>query len=240
MIQDNVQPDNKWKFDQEVTDVFDNMLERSIPLYNTMRQLVCNIGTQVIKDFNLLSTKTIIDIGSSKGRALESVYRKNKDCNFIGIEISKPMYNYCLEEYKDIKNITFYNEDLREFYPKQSRPDNVLTLSILTLCFVPIEYRTYVLNNIYTSLSKGGAFIVVEKCLSNTYKIESYLNNVYYNMKKEHNYTNEQIKAKRKSLEGVLVPLTTKFNEDLFKSVGFSKIEMFWKYLNFTGWILIK
>ena len=239
-MNDNIVKNKSWTFDREVTDVFDNMLERSIPSYEEMRLLVRDVGLEIVNEFQTLPTKTIIDIGCSRGRALESIYLENKNCEYIGVEISKPMYEFCLNEYKKINNIKFYNEDLREFYPTSNRPDNILTLSILTLCFIPIEYRTFVLNNIYMNLCKGGACIIVEKCLSNTYNIEAYLNNIYYNMKKNNNYTNEQIKSKRKSLEGVLVPLTTDFNEDLFRNVGFRRIDMFWKYLNFAGWLLIK
>ena len=81
---------------------------------------------------------------------------------------------------------------------------------------------------------------MVEKCLPNNFETSSYFDNVYYNMKKENNYSQEEINAKRKSLEGILVPLTNSFNEELFKSAGFKKIDIFWKTLNFTGWVLIK
>lgn len=52
--------------------------------------------------------------------------------------------------------------------------------------------------------------------------------------------TEEQINAKRKSLEGVLVPITAKWNEDLLKNAGFKSIDCFYRYLNFSGWIAVK
>jgi len=238
-MKDKIVAKGKWKFNEEVTDVFDNMLERSIPDYNNMRYLVKKLSYEFMKNTELPSN-TIIDIGSSRGRALKDIYKKDSKYNYIGIEISKPMYESCVNEWKDNNNINFYNYDLKNYFPKLSRPDNILTLSILTLCFVPIEYRLFVLNNIYKSLSIGGGLIVVEKCLPNNFETSSYFDNVYYNMKKENNYSQEEINAKRKSLEGVLVPLTNSFNEELFKSAGFKKIDIFWKTLNFTGWVLIK
>lgn len=59
-------------------------------------------------------------------------------------------------------------------------------------------------------------------------------------MKADNQYTEVQIKAKRKSLEGVLVPITAKWNEDLLHSVGFKHIDCYWRSLNFAGWIAIK
>ena len=43
-MKDQVMPEGKWEFNQEVTDCFDEMLERSIPAYNDMRDLVTRIG----------------------------------------------------------------------------------------------------------------------------------------------------------------------------------------------------
>ena len=238
-MKDKVVAKGKWKFNEEVTDVFDNMLERSIPDYNNMRLLVANLSKEFMKD-SILPSNTIIDIGCSKGRALESVYSNDYKYSFIGVEVSKPMYDFCVEKYKLMNNISFYNYDLKTYYPKFSRPDNILTLSILTLCFIPLEYRLYVLNNIYNSLTRGGGLIIVEKCMPNSFEISKYIDNVYYGLKKENNYSQEEINSKRKALEGVLVPLTTSFNEELFRSAGFNKIDIFWKTLNFTGWLLIK
>jgi hypothetical protein len=44
--------------------------------------------------------------------------------------------------------------------------------------------------------------------LGNSAKIDDLFVKEYYNLKQENGYTQEQIANKRKSLEGVLVPLT--------------------------------
>lgn len=62
----------------------------------------------------------------------------------------------------------------------------------------------------------------------------------YYDLKREHRYTEEQIRDKRKSLEGVLVPVTESWNLDLLHTAGFKKVECFWRYLNFAGWLAVK
>ena len=106
--------------------------------------------------------------------------------------------------------------------------------------FTPIEYRQKIVQSVYDNLIDGGAFIVVEKVLGNTNEIDEILVDEYYRIKSENLYTQEQIQSKRKSLEGVLVPITARWNEDLLKSVGFRKVDCFWRYLNFAGWIAIK
>ena len=38
MNKDNIMQNGKWKFNEEVSNCFEDMLERSIPQYETMRQ----------------------------------------------------------------------------------------------------------------------------------------------------------------------------------------------------------
>lgn len=81
---------------------------------------------------------------------------------------------------------------------------------------------------------------MVEKVLGNTNTINTVMCEEYYGMKKEHHYTEEQISSKRRSLEGVLVPITSAWNIDLLQSVGFSQIDCFWRSLNFAAFLAIK
>jgi hypothetical protein len=62
----------------------------------------------------------------------------------------------------------------------------------------------------------------------------------YYGMKAQNGYTQEQIERKRLSLEGVLVPVTARWNEEMLAAAGFTQIDCFWRWMNFAGWIAIK
>lgn len=233
---DKLSVSGKWEFDDKVSSCFDNMLERSIPQYEVMRHMVYSLGRRYVKE-----CENILDLGCSNGRALlpfvNEFGKKNK---YFGIEISDSMVkefnkNFASQIKENI--VTVLNKDLRNYYPDFS---SCLILSILTLQFVPIEYRQIILNKVYNSLNTGGAFIIVEKVLGRTAEIDSLLVDLYYDTKSQNGYTYEQIQRKRFSLEGVLVPITASWNEDLLRNAGFSKIDCFWRCLNFTGWIAIK
>ena len=45
------------------------------------------------------------------------------------------------------------------------------------------------------------------------------------------------VERKRLSLQGVLVPLTAKWNEDALARAGFRSVEPIWRCLNFAAWI---
>lgn len=222
----------KWEFDENVTKVFGDMLSRSIPNYETMRQLCFNLGKNFIKEGS-----TIVDMGCSNGLSIEQFVKEFPENVFHLYDVSEPMLFACRERFKDYPLVFVENNDLREGFPAM----NVnLVLSILTLQFTPIEYRQNILQDVYDKLNEGGAFILVEKVLGNSAKIDNIFVKEYYDLKKENGYTQEQIANKRKSLEGVLVPLTASFNEHLLHQVGFKYVDCFFRCLNFSGWIAIK
>jgi tRNA (cmo5U34)-methyltransferase len=113
-------------------------------------------------------------------------------------------------------------------------------MSVLTLQFIPVEYRLQLLRRIYRSLNRGGAFILVEKTLAKTADIDDILTKVYYSLKFENGYTEYEIQRKRLSLEGVLVPWTAFQNEESLRYTGFVQSECIWRWGQFAAWIAIK
>lgn len=125
------------------------------------------------------------------------------------------------------------------FY-EQEIPDNQsLVLSILSLQFMPTTYRQSMINSIYNALKPEGAFILVEKIIADEGTNDLNVD-LYYQMKRENGYTEEKIMQKRKSLENVLSPLKAEWNLDMLYEAGFEKVDMFWRCLNFCGWVAIK
>lgn len=232
-MEDKVNPiGKKWEFDKEVTSVFGDMLSRSIPNYDTMRNLCFMVGRNFVKEHGNVS-----DIGCSNGLASNVFINAFPNVNFVLSDVSDPMLDACRETYKDAKNVKIIKHDLRNGVPTKN---NDLIISSLTLQFTPIEYRWNILQSIYDSLNKGGALILVEKVLGSNARIDNILVNEYYNIKRYNGYSEELIQNKRKSLEGVLVPLTSDFNEHLLTKCGFKEIDCFWRCLNFCAWVAIK
>ena len=235
-MKDEVMPQGKWEFDEEVTAVFGDMLSRSIPQYDVMRSLVTRIGASYV-----IPGTCIMDIGCSNGLAVEPFVAKFGAANNYKLyDVSAPMLEACKRKYKawiDTHLMEVADFDLREDIP---RTNSSLVLSILTLQFVPIEYRQKIVNGIYNTLAPGGALILVEKVLGNTYDLDRRFVDEYYRIKSENAYTQEQIQAKRKALEGVLVPITAAWNEEMLKEVGFKEVDCFWRCLNFAGWVAVK
>lgn len=233
---DQTEPQGRWEFDEGVTHVFDDMLARSIPQYEVMRQACFSLGARYVR-----RNTAIVDLGCSRGEALALFIRQFGAYNrFIGVEVSQPMLDAARQRFDgfikcgvvDIREL-----DLRTCYP----PDNAsLTLGVLTIQFVPIEYRQMLIQRVYDHTIAGGAFILVEKVLGANAEMDAAMVETYLAMKAANGYTQEQIERKRLSLEGVLVPVTATWNEELLRQAGFRQVDCFWRWMNFAGWIAVK
>lgn len=69
---DNVTPSDSWEFNEQVADCFDNMLERSIPQYNVMRDTVSKLTHSILSKSHKYS-HNILDIGCSDGLMIQSL-----------------------------------------------------------------------------------------------------------------------------------------------------------------------
>jgi len=233
---DRILPKDKWKFDDAVANCFDNMLERSIPQYEVMRKAVVDIACEFQSD-----NTCIMDLGTSLGGSLSPLIEKFGNRNhYVGMEMSIPMIEKANRRFeKEVKEgyVIIKEHDLRKGVPQSP---TCIAMSILTIQFTPIEYRPHIISSVFETLISGGVFILVEKILGQTSHIDKLMTKLYYNMKGKAGYSQKQIERKRLSLEGVLVPVTAKWNEELLCWAGFKEVECFWRWMNFAGWVGIK
>jgi tRNA (cmo5U34)-methyltransferase len=235
-MQDNVTPAGKWAFDGDVTACFDDMLSRSIPQYEVMRATTFELAAKFVKEHT-----AIVDLGCSRGEALAPfVQRFGAHNRYIGCDVSDPMIEAAqarFQGYIDSGIVDIRKVDLRTDYPPAEAS---VTLAVLTLQFVPIEYRQSVVRKIFKHTVPGGCCILVEKVLGNTAELNEAMVTQYYELKAENGYTQDAIDRKRLSLEGVLVPVTSKWNWELLKQAGFQHIDCYWRWMNFSAWVAIR
>ncbi|MCR9292056.1 MAG: methyltransferase domain-containing protein [bacterium] len=227
---------DKWEFDESVTNCFDDMLRRSIPQYDVMRSAVFNLGTHYVQ-----RKSAIFDLGCSRGEAIAEFVRKyGAMVRYHGVEVSQPMLKAARERFAgmiDTGLLQIHDMDLRHKFPMDTPS---LILSVFTLQFVPINYRQAILDKCYDALLPGGAMILVEKILGSDGKIDNVLVDEYHQLKVANGYSKEEVDRKALSLEGVLVPVTAQWNEDMLHKAGFSTVDCFWRLYNFAGWIAVK
>jgi tRNA (cmo5U34)-methyltransferase len=229
-------PAARWEFDETVTEVFDDMLARSIPQLEVMRDISFRSAEPFVRPGT-----DIVDLGCARGDAMAPFIKTFGVQNrFIGIDVSAPMRAACHERFKGLVDcgiVQVRGDDLRKRYPEVRAS---ATLCVLTLQFTPLEHRLRILADAFAHTLPGGVFVLVEKILGADAVIDKLLVDRYYNHKREMGYSQEEIDRKRLSLEGVLVPVTAAWNEDLLRSAGFQHVEPIWRWFNFCGWIAIR
>lgn len=236
---DNYSPGDKWTFDDGVAEVFPDMLKRSIPGYNLMRDSVVRVAKPFLEQRD--SEKYILDIGCSRGDVIYDVLNSLSSIghvNAVGVDSSKPMIDLATEAFARFDNVSFIHADATNISITPGKY-SVIT-SVLTAQFLPLDTRQEFFKMVHSGLSDGGAFIVVEKILGESPESQAFLVDTYHIFKKDNGYSDEQIEKKRKALQGVLVPLRGSENESMLKDSGFSVVQRFWQCLNFAGWIAFK
>ncbi len=227
---------SQWTFDDSVASCYDDMLERSIPDYHMMRKAMSELAIRYLQPGT-----TMLDLGCSIGGATSAVLScEVSDIHTICVDNSPSMLSEArnqLESYIASGAVEIVQMDLREQFPTAHAS---VTLAILTLQFIPVEYRKALLRRIYEHTLPGGALIIVEKILGETAGIDGHMVDAYHTLKAANGYSDHQIAEKRKALQGVQVPLTARMNEDLLRQAGFTQIDSFWRWMNFAGWIAVR
>ncbi len=236
-VKDQTKPQGKWRFDEPVAAAFEDMLSRSIPQYDVMRKACFDVGNRFV-----VPNEAIVDLGCSLGTALLPFAEKHGAYNwYVGVEMSEPMRERARENLRSwidySQRASVVNIDLRHEYPKARA---CLTLCVLTLQFIPIEYRLQLLHRAWESTVKGGALILVEKVLGSTAAIDDAMTSIYREHKLANGYSAEDVDRKKLSLEGVLVPVRAEWNEQFLRLAGFSQLDCFWRFMNFAAWVAIK
>ncbi len=241
---DELIPGSRWVFNEEVTRAFDDMLERSVPQYDVMRGTVHDIAVAFLEaqELEAETAPLVLDLGCSRGEMiamlLETLRAHRLEARFVGLDLSGPMVEAARNRFAEEPHVDVVQLDLRETYPRVA-PASV-TLAILTLQFIPIEYRQGVVERVYEHTAKGGCFILVEKVLGQTAQLNDMMVARYLDMKRANGYSEEQIIRKRLALEGVLVPITASWNEELLMRAGFEAVDCVWRWMNFAAWAAIR
>src|SRR5210317_98520 len=92
---DNKSPAEKFEFNKRVADVFDDMLDRSVPYYKQVIEMMAEILNR-----SLQAGDTVYDLGCSTGTTLIALAAKleTENIKFIGIDNSKAMLDKALRK----------------------------------------------------------------------------------------------------------------------------------------------
>lgn len=225
-----------FSFNAQVAEVFDDMLERSVPCY---RQ-VMHMTAQLIAPF-IANHDRIYDLGCSTGKPLLTLASlfSNETLEYIGIDNSQAMIDKARCKAELFTNTTQFEFILGDITRIQLKPCKVILLNY-TLQFLRPLIRANLLRKIHEALLPGGIIIMGEKIISHHSKLNRVFIDLYFDFKREQGYSEIEIAKKRETLENILIPFSIAENKTMLKDAGFSQCETFFQWFNFTSFIGVK
>ena len=226
-----------FEFNDEIAEVFDDMLQRSIPFYNTLQLMVASI----VCKFSIDHTN-IYDLGCSTGTTILSILKRKdlRKVKIIGIDYSEPMLDLANKKLKDNYKGDNYEIIFADLNENIDITNASVVILILTLQFIRPVKRELLINKIYNGLKHNGCIVLVEKVLSESKLLNKLFLEYYYEFKKNRGYSKLEISQKREALENILIPYTINENLELLTRNGFKNLDIFFKWYNFAGFIGVK
>ncbi|MEZ4742143.1 MAG: carboxy-S-adenosyl-L-methionine synthase CmoA [Bdellovibrionota bacterium] len=224
-----------FEFNDEVVKVFDDMVSRSVPLYEEVNR---SIAQWTYLSFQPGSN--FYDIGCSTGTTIELVSRfLPPGTRFVGIDLSPAMLEKAQEKLKQA--MRKHSIDL---YCQSALDCDINNASVVvmayTLQFIPVADRPTLLKKIYAGLKPGGILYLCEKLRGACAEFHEIETRIYENFKLNAGYSKTEIERKKEALDNVLVPLTLDEQVKIIKDVGFYACEPVMKWNNFASIIAIK
>jgi tRNA (cmo5U34)-methyltransferase len=236
VFKDEIEKASDFKFSANVANVFDDMVNRSVPFYGEIQRMMAELTADHAKD-----GADVYDLGCSTGTTMIGMDTMVKQgVKFVGIDDSPEMLDKCKSKLLEIgfsRNYELRCTDLNQGVKISNASVVVLCL---TLQFVRPIYRERLLKNILDGINPGGALILVEKILAEESQFNREFINYYYNYKRRNHYSEMEISQKREALENVLIPYKLSENINLLRDTGFAHCEVFFKWYNFAGLIAVK
>lgn len=223
-------------FDESVVAVFQDMIRRSVPGYGMVLSLVAVLG-----DAYLQKATRAYDLGSSLGAsslALSTVAAERL-CDIIAVDNSAAMISQCKENFAKIRpacRMELRHEDVRATVITGAS----LAMMNFTLQFVAPDDRESVLKKVCRGLLPGGVLMLSEKIVGETPESEACLYELHHGFKRANGYSQMEVSQKRSALEGVMI--TEKISEHTRRllRVGFSRVEVIFRALNFVTMVAFK
>ncbi|MDX8402866.1 MAG: carboxy-S-adenosyl-L-methionine synthase CmoA [Mariprofundaceae bacterium] len=225
-----------FRFDETVTEVFHDMIQRSVPGYSTILPFIGLIAAEYAQ-----KNSTIYDLGCSLGAATLSIRHQveTSGCNIMAVDNSKAMVSRCEENLaKDngAMPVSVHCEDVQETEISNA---SVVVLN-LVMQFIDIEERLLLLKEICNGLNPGGVLILSEKLRFDDSDEDQLQTNFHHAFKRAQGYSDLEISQKRSALENVLIPESLEKHLDRLKEAGFSQAFSWFQCFNFSSIIAIK
>ncbi|MBD2858740.1 carboxy-S-adenosyl-L-methionine synthase CmoA [Spongiibacter sp. KMU-158] len=225
----------RFAFDEQVVEVFPDMIQRSVPGYATIIAM-----TGVIAGRYAQQGSNIYDLGCSLGASTLAMAREVGDkAKLIGVDNSAAMIARCqsyVAESKTTSNIELIEQSIQE---TELQNASVVVLNF-TLQFIPEADRQTLIQRIQEAMLPGGILVLSEKICFADPHLQKLNEELHLEFKRANGYSEMEIAQKRSALENVLIPETLHSHRQRLLDSGFSSADVWFQCFNFASMVAIK
>lgn len=220
-----------FQFDQRVVRVFPDMIQRSVPGYRLVLELLALAASQFTQP-----ASNVYDLGCSLGAATLAMRRHiaHADCRIIAVDNSPDMVQRAREQIdrdNSIVAVEVIAADVQDIDISQAS----LVVLNFTLQFIAPEQRLALLQKIHDGMLPGAVLLIAEKIRFADQQNQQLLDTWHQHFKRSQGYSDLEIAQKRQALENVMQPDPLETHRQRLQQVGFGQICQWFQALNFAA-----
>ncbi len=229
-----------FEFNDDVANVFPDMLKRSIPGYAASIAAIGSLAARHVQP-----NSYCYDLGCSLGAATLAMQRNIhvQGCHIVAVDNAPAMVARCRvlldgdgDSNTGSPEVSVVQADIRDIEITRAS----MVVMNYTLQFLPLAARLAMIRKIAQGMDPGGVFVLSEKVLDEDDAVEKTLNDLHHEFKRQNAYSELEISRKRAALDNVLIPETVSTHLQRISDAGFSHAGAWLRYFNFVSIIAIR
>lgn len=236
LFSDPLRAPGPFRFDKDVVDVFPDMIQRSVPGYETVITMSGLLASRFAQPGS-----NVYDLGCSLGATTLSLrrYLEGSGCRIVAVDNAPAMISRCRELVAADGGSTPVQLLEADVADVEIGNASMVVLNY-TLQFIAPEERMRLLERAASALRQGGILVLSEKILFADEALNALNVELHHDFKRAHGYSDMEIAGKRDSLENVLVPETLNTHRERLLAAGFTSVDVWFQCFNFASLIALR
>jgi tRNA (cmo5U34)-methyltransferase len=226
----------KFVFDRSVVDIFPDMIQRSVPGYQTIINHTGELAERFVQQ-----NSYCYDLGCSLGASTLAIRERieGRNARIFAVDNSQAMLDKLATILQTRPSDTDTQLITNDICDIQITNASLVVLNF-TLQFVPLARRSELISDIYKGLNPNGCLIISEKLHFEPKSLNTLLTELHHQFKRDQGYSDLEISQKRDAIDKVLMPESLSTHIQRLKDCGFKSASPWFQCYNFGSLIAIK
>jgi tRNA (cmo5U34)-methyltransferase len=226
----------KFVFDRSVVDIFPDMIQRSVPGYQTIINHTGELAYRFVQQ-----DSHIYDLGCSLGASTLAIRERieGRNARIFAVDNSQAMLDKLATILQTQPSDTGTQLITNDICDIEITNASLVVLNF-TLQFVPLARRSELIGSIYKGLNPNGCLIISEKLHFEPESLNTLLTELHHQFKRDQGYSDLEISQKRDAIDKVLMPESLSTHIQRLKDCGFKSASPWFQCYNFGSLIAIK